>query len=202
MCDTAKGFRGPVLAAVLAALLVLPSIAAAQAEVGVVKVVTKPAGAMVFAAGRTYGPTPVLVELPVGTHAVTISYDGYAPVKRTVVLRGGDLVVMQVVLSATQPVSGTGIRVHRTDGQGADAGPGTVFIATSPAGLAVFMNGQMVPQPTPVAFDIRAGIYELTLEQGGNVVYRKTVFVRTGRTLELDLIVKRRRKIDDSDPWK
>jgi len=65
----------------------------------------------------------------------------------------------------------------------------------------VFMNDMFVPQPTPVAFDLRAGVYQIRIEEDGAPVYNKSVFVRAGRTVDLDIIIKRRRRIDDSDPW-
>lgn len=166
---------------------------------GIVKVVTKPKGAMVKVGGKTYGPTPVFIELPVGQHQLVISQDGYTTVKRKVVVEKDKYKRTDVVFGRlTQNV----IRVHRTGAGEPDAGPSTIALATSPPGLTVFMNGLVVPQPTPVIFDIRAGIYELTLEQDGQIVYRKTVFARAGKTLNLDIAVNRRRRIDDSDPWK
>ena len=80
--------------------------------------------------------------------------------------------------------------------------PGTVTIATTPSGLTVFMNDYLVPQPTPVLFDVRAGIYELVIEDNDEVVLRKTVFVQPGQTLSLELNIKKVRRIDYDDPWK
>ena len=166
---------------------------------GIVKVVTKPKGAMVKVGGKTYGPTPVLIELSVGKHQLIIYRDGYPPEKRKVFVEKNKLKRTDVALT---PLAKNTIRVHRTEAGAEDAGPATVALSTSPPGLTVLMSGLLVPQPTPVIFDIRAGIYELTLELRGQVVYRKTVFARAGKTLRLDIAVKRRRRIDDSDPWK
>jgi hypothetical protein len=33
------------------------------------------------------------------------------------------------------------------------------------------------------------------------VVHEKTIFVRPGRTSEYEFAIKRRRNIDDKDPW-
>ncbi len=187
-------------AAGIAVLCVLLGTVDCHAETtsGVVKVVTRPAGAAVAVAGKSYSPTPVLIELPVGKHKLVVTRAGYAPANKSVIVKKGMVVRADVELGATP---GDDIRVHQTAEGGADAGPGTVTIATNPPGLRVFMGDLFVPQPTPVVFDIRAGIYELAIEQKGEVVFRKTVFVRTGRTLELDLTIRRRRRIDDTDPW-
>ena len=76
------------------------------------------------------------------------------------------------------------IRVHETGDNEADAGPGTVVVVTSPPGLTVFMNEFIVPQATPVAFDVKAGVYELAIQQDGETVYRKTVYVQAGTLLD------------------
>jgi hypothetical protein len=36
----------------------------------------------------------------------------------------------------------------------------------------------------------------------GETVLKKTVFVRAGRTMDLDLQISHQRKIDETDPWK
>lgn len=167
-------------------------------KTGAVKVTSTPAGAHVYTGGKSYGPTPVFVELETGFHTLVITRDGFAPVTRNVTVRKDRLERLEVKL-AVQP--GDAIRVHEMDSGGKDEGPGTVTLVTHPPGLTVYMNDLLVPQTTPVVFDIHSGIYELRLESGGQSVYRKTVFVRAGRLLELELTVKRSRRIDDSDPW-
>lgn len=183
-----------ICSVLIATVCLAPGLDAGSAT-GIVKVVTKPNGATVTVKGKAFGPTPVLIELPVGKHQLIVSCDGYPTEKKRVFVEKDKLVRADVVLASLPKNT---IRVHKT----LDAGPSTVTLATTPPGLTVFMNGLMVPQPTPVVFDIRAGIYKMTLEQDGQVVYRKTVFARAGKTLALDINVKRRRRIDDSDPWK
>ncbi len=140
-----------------------------------------------------------MIELPTGTHKLIVTKAEYASVARIVTVKKDKVVRNRIRLGATP---GNGIRVHRTSEGQPDSGWATVAIATSPRGLTVFMNDLIVPQPTPVVFDIRAGIYELTIEKNGQVVYRKTLFARAGHTLELDLVIHDQRKIDLGDPWK
>jgi len=194
--------NGSIGASVLVGAFLFLAAADAAAEpndVGVVKVSSEPAGAMVYTGGATYGPTPVLFELVPGKHSLIVTRDGYAPVALEVVVQK-DRITRTKARLTVQP--GKGIRVHRTGPGGADAGPGTVTIATEPPGLTVFMNDIQVPLPTPVVFDLKAGVYELRLERDGKVIFRKTVFVRTGEITELDLELVQRRRIDDTDPWK
>jgi hypothetical protein len=186
-------------AAALAAAVVClraPAAGAEPTDVGVVKVSTEPAGAMVYVDGAVFGPTPVLFELEPGKHTLIVTRDGYAPITHEVVVRKEKITRTSVRLGKDP---GRGIRVHDT--RGADAGPGTITIATEPEGLTVFLGEVQVPLATPVAFDYKAGVYELRLEKDGKVLYRKTVFVRAGEVTEIDVDLARRRQIDESDPW-
>jgi hypothetical protein len=166
---------------------------------GVAKVSSSPPGAVVYIAGREYGPTPVFIELSPGEHEMMVSLDGYPPKKKRLSVMAGRVSYSQIKF---KPGRSPGIRVHDTRKNGPDAGPGTVNVATDPPGLSVRMNQDLVPKETPVSFDIRAGAYEMTVEKSGQVLLKKTVFVRAGRTLELDFKIKHRRQIDEDDPWK
>ena len=167
---------------------------------GIVKVVSQPEGASVYLNGRVFGPTPVLVELAKGTHSLVISLDGYPPKKRDVTIKEGRVIQTKVVFTSEVPKNG--IRVHELQKGGKDAGPGTVLVTTEPAGLVVIIDGKVVSKRTPVAFDIHSGVYRLKIKQDGDVVLEKTVFVRAGRTSEYEFAVKKRRSIDDKDPWR
>jgi PEGA domain-containing protein len=170
-----------------------------QSQTGVIKVTSKPLGAKVYIAGKIFGKTPILVEIAAGRHTLTVSRDGYAPVTRPVMVSTNKMIHTHISLGPAPRKDE--IRVHNTGPDGEDSGPGTVTVTTQPSGLTVFMNDMFVPQPTPVAFDLRAGVYQIRIEEDGAPVYNKSVFVRAGRTVDLDIIIKRRRRIDDSDPW-
>jgi hypothetical protein len=205
-----------LLGAIVAAFVVLgaPVPLDAQNRTGVLKINTNPPGATVEVDGRVYGQSPQIIELPAGKHRVLLKRPGYESVVRTVIIKQDRILRTTVRLEPTRapvkapprPAPGAededDIRVHETGDNEPDAGPGTVVVVTSPPGLTVFMNEFIVPQATPVAFDVKAGVYELAIQQDGETVYRKTVYVQAGRTLELDLLIKKVRKIDYSDPWK
>ena len=56
-------------------------------EVGAVKLVTEPTGAVVSIAGLPKGNTPQTVEAPVGQMKFKIEYDGYESIERAVVVQ-------------------------------------------------------------------------------------------------------------------
>ncbi len=185
------------------AVLLFCHAALAQAPTGIVKITSKPEGATVKVAGVTMGKTPALLELPCGKHKIVISRRGYKPASKRVVVKENKILRAHVKLVAIRPTkkkaAKSDILVRKLD---ESAEPGTVTIATTPPGLTVFMNDYLVPQPTPVLFDVRAGIYELIIEDNDEVVLRKTVFVQPGQTLTLELNIKKVRRIDYDDPWK
>ena len=171
----------------------------AESRSGIVKVVSKPEGASVYLNGRIYGPTPVLLELKPGVHSLVVSMDGYPPKVRKIQVQAGRVVTDVVELNGD--IEKNEIRIHDLKKGGKDAGPGTVTVTTEPPGLTVEINNMVVKKKTPVAFDIHSGIYRLRIRQDGQVVVEKTLFVRAGRTTDLDFTVKKRRSIDDKDPW-
>jgi hypothetical protein len=201
-----KTFR-LILPWMLLAAAAMVTDARADDEMGGLKVTTKPAGAKVYVDGRLRGKTPLLLEVTTGMHTVEVRNPGYKTVKKKVKVTSDKIVRLNFSLTKQKtrksPKTTTNqIRVHDTKAGGPDSGPGTVTVVTSPPGLTVFLDEYYIPQPTPVAFDVKAGVYELRVEQDGDTVYRKTVFVQAGRTLDLDLVIKKTRKIDYSDPWK
>jgi len=196
-----------LLAGLLLAVLAVASHAHANGSTGGLKITTDPPGARVFVDGRPHGKTPVLLEVPAGMHDIEVQIAGYKTVKKKVKVSTDSILRLDFKLTKDKAKKGAKtttnqIRVHDTAAGGADSGPGTVTVVTTPPGLTVFLDEYYIPQPTPVAFDVKAGVYELRVEQDGETVYRKTVFVQAGRTLDLDLVIKKTRKIDYSDPWK
>ncbi len=185
------------------AVLLFCHAAIAEAPTGIVKVTSSPVGATVKIAGVTVGKTPALLELPRGKHKIVISSRGYKPASKRVLVKEDKILHAHVNLVATHPskkkAESTDILVRKLD---ESTESGTVTIATTPPGLTVFMNDYLVPQPTPVLFDVRAGIYEMTIEDNDEVVLRKTLFVQPGQTLSLELNIKKVRRIDYDDPWK
>ena len=175
------------------------SAAVADETVGVVKFVSEPEGATVSVDGRIRGVTPLLLELAAGPHAVLLSMNGYPPKKKHLTVLSGRISVSRFVFDDTLPKNT--IRVHDMKAGGLDSGPGTVAIITDPPGLTVRMNKQTVSRVTPVSFDIHSGIYKLQIMQRDTVLLEKTVVVYAGRSLELEYSVRKRRTIDETDPW-
>ncbi len=181
-------------------IAVWASSAFADDSKGIAKISSEPPGASVYVNGAQYGPTPVFIELVPGRYEMTVSIDGFPPQNQTLSVVAVSLKNANVKFK-NAPKSSI-IRVHDTEKGGPDAGPGTVNVATDPPGLTLYMNREKVSRPTPVSFDIAAGTYLLSVIDKGDTVLKRTIFVRAGRTLDLDLQISHQRKIDETDPWK
>jgi peroxiredoxin len=69
------------------------------------KVTSTPSGAAVQVGGKTVGKTPVTLQLAAGTHTLTITRSGYAPVRRTVTVKKGASASLTVKLTASAPAA-------------------------------------------------------------------------------------------------
>jgi serine/threonine protein kinase len=64
--------------------------AVADKRMGKLKVMSKPAWAIVSIDGKVYGETPVVVDLPAGKHKLVVTGPSKKKLERTVTIRGGD----------------------------------------------------------------------------------------------------------------
>ncbi|HET6780697.1 MAG TPA: PEGA domain-containing protein [bacterium] len=117
-----------------------------------------PSGATVQINGRAAGKTPVTVKLAAGTHKLTISRSGYAPVTRTVTVKKGVTASLTVKLAASS----------RASKPKAAATPAKV--ASSPA--------KRSPAPTNTAKLLRVGAQApaITLKDSTGRVHRLGAF--------------------------
>ena len=208
----------------LVAMAILFSFASAAAPqrvaTGILNIDSTPSGAEVFVDDKMRGTTPIMLEVQAKPHKIHLERKGYKPHTATIKVKKNKVIRTRIKLKK-QPkekqTTGTapkrrqssapnairlkeGIRIHdaRTKTE-----PGTVFLDTTPQSLTASINGYTISKTTPVAFDIRPGIYELKLfNKKKEVVYKKTIFVRSGKTLSLDIIIQKKRTIDYTDPWK
>ncbi len=67
---------------------------------GALEIVTRPAGAQVDINGRPAGESPLIVELPVGTHELQISLDNHLPSKHSAKVAAGKRTKLELDLSA------------------------------------------------------------------------------------------------------
>jgi hypothetical protein len=186
---------------------------AATPGTGILNISSTPTGAKLIVNGKERGVTPQILELPVGAHKILLTLEGCENLESNINIVADKVTRLQLKMKPlkkaapsltmhVKPMVPTEaiVRVHTAE---ENQKPGTILLATTPPGLTAYIDQHQVPQVTPVSFDIRPGIYELTLRsQSGEILYRKTIFVRPEERLELDIVVRKQRSIDYSDPWR
>lgn len=200
--------------AVLFIAISSPGISFAQGvSTGILNIDSAPTGASVFVDGKMRGKTPVLVEVQATSHEIVVKHNGYQPHRESIIVKQNKVLRTTISLKKKSPAKSLapkknppaikvkkGIKVYVPKDNDE---PGTIFLTTAPKSLTAYVNGFKISKTTPVAFDIRPGIYELQLKNDTNeIVYKKTVFVRSGKTLSMDIIIQKKRTIDYTDPWK
>jgi hypothetical protein len=191
------------VSALICMTVALPALS--QAKTGILNITSDPTGALVYIDGKMKGTTPILLEIPATEHDVVLEQQGYDTYRARIRVVQDKVFRTNVVLKKpTQDKPKielkNDIQIHQP---AENAEPGTVFLTTTPERLTAYVDGFAISRPTPVAFDIRPGIYELMLKNDrSEIVYKKTIFVRSGKTLSLDIIIQKKRTIDYSDPWK
>lgn len=172
---------------------------------GILNISSVPSGALVFVDGKMKGTTPILLEISATEHEIMLEQQGYDTYKSKITVKKDKVFRTSIALKKKTGNKAKisvkkDIQIHKPE---ESAEPGTVFLATTPPELTAYVDGYAISKTTPVAFDIRPGIYELVLKnEKSEVVYKKTIFVRSGKTLTLDIIIQKKRTIDYSDPWK
>ncbi len=191
------------IAVLISLTVALPALS--QVKTGILNITSDPSGALVYVDGKMKGTTPILLEIPATEHDVVLEQQGYDSYRARIRIVQDKVFRTNIVLK--KPVQDkpkielkNDIQIHQP---AENAEPGTVFLTTTPERLTAYVDGFAIARPTPVAFDIRPGIYELMLKNDrSEIVYKKTIFVRSGKTLSLDIIIQKKRTIDYSDPWK
>jgi hypothetical protein len=138
------------------ATTVVPAIARPE---GVVRVISRPAGAQVLVDGQARGTAPINLTLPVGQHTLELSS---GDIKRTVpfLIEQGAVVAQYVDLA---PVPGTGA--------------GRLDVTSEPAGARVSVDG-IDRGITPLALaDLTAGEHKITIANADAAVTRTVTVV-------------------------
>lgn len=124
-----------------------------------------PEGAEVFVGGRAVGVTPLVTELPAGTHSVEFRYRGSAQ-------------TVDLTIAAGETVT------ERIEWRG-QRSTGSLKIESQPAGADVLVDGISVGKTPLVVDDVAAGMREVELKLGANSV-RHSVEVKAGRATTID----------------
>jgi hypothetical protein len=132
-----------------------------------VTISTKPSGARVKVAGKSRGTSPVKAELPVGTHEIQVSKDGYVPRSSYLKVADGEPVSISIALEPL--VAPTAKR------------EGTLFISSSPSGALLYVDGSSRGR-TPISVTVTEGTHSLKLVAEGRSPVQKRIRVDFARS--------------------
>ncbi|HSK05244.1 MAG TPA: serine/threonine-protein kinase, partial [Kofleriaceae bacterium] len=132
---------------------------------GTVKFVTMPDDAEITVEGHpTHHGSPWALELAAGVHQITIQRSGYKAWLTSLELSANETQVLRVVL---EPLGGAPASAEAT-----------LSLSTTPSGLEVVLDGQLLPQRTPLRLPIRPGRHVIVVRQDGAEVWRHELDAR------------------------
>jgi serine/threonine-protein kinase len=134
-----------------------------------VDIISSPGGATATLDGRpdTACKTPCSLNAAPGRHIVAITMPGYQVEHRQIEVGSGPLEIPPVVLRSTG---------------------GTLMLSSDPAGAAVLVNGQAVPQTTPAQLALAPGTYQITVQKDGRQ-NTSSVEIRSGEIRSLRVLL-------------
>jgi serine/threonine-protein kinase len=141
------------------------NLSAPTADFGVT---TRPSGVEVLINGKSYGPSPVRVNLPPGNYTYTVKPATGQSYDYTVTLRSGDIITKTVTLNNA-------------------ATTGIVETHTIPLGATVLADGSPVNGKTPTSFRLPVGTHTLVISLSGYRPVQQQVTVTENATTTVNV---------------
>ena len=153
--------------------------------VGTVKFSTEPVDADITIEGKlAHSGSPWSTELEGGVHQIQIERKGYKAWLTSIELSAQETQTLRVVL---EPL-GTASPV-------ADA---TLILRTTPSGLDVLLDGELLPVKTPIKMPIKVGPHTIVLKENGAEAWRQDLVARPSTDYEftpsMDAVHQRERE--------
>lgn len=147
------------------------------ATTGTLAVASNPQGAQVLVNGRAVGNAPVNVTLQPGQYNLELRLQGYDVFRQTVSVAAGQTVTVTANL-AQQAVNGL------------------LAISSNPQGAQVLINGRAVGN-TPTNVSVQPGQYNVEIRLSGYDVFRTTVSVSAGQTVNINAPLQAERRVGE-----
>jgi hypothetical protein len=144
-----------------------------------------PAGASILVDGNETGKlTPAQVQVPEGSHKVTLKLQGWHTAETTVTLKAGESYNFAPTL-AKDTAKPFGF-FRKVFGPGDPANKGTLIIRTHPAGATVLVDGAEMPRKTPIPrAPMNPGKYHVTIKLPGYKTIERDVTIEKGKVVDL-----------------
>jgi serine/threonine protein kinase len=151
---------------------------AAKPQTGKVKFVIEPPDSTVKIAGiEPHNGSPYAVDLDPGQIQVQIQHDGFRSYVTTVDLSAGETQTLRVVLE-----------------QGGKSNTAGLALDSTPPGLVAILDGNELPQRTPLKMEVQPGPHVVTLKQNGAEVWRQEFMASADQNIEYKPILTEEKK--------
>jgi len=145
-----------------------------------------PVGASVFVDGSETGKlTPAQIQVPEGSHKITLKLQGWHTAETNAMLKPGDAFSFAPVLSKDSAARPFGF-FRKVFGPGDPATKGTLIIRTRPPGATVLVDGTEMPRKTPIPrAPMEPGKYHVTVKLQGYKTLERDVTIVKGQVVDL-----------------
>ncbi len=145
-----------------------PSLRPARAAGGSLRVIVRPAGALVSLDGEALGEAPAGREgIAPGEHIIEATAEGYLPGQQPVTIEDGRQKVVSITLQAVE------------------LAPGRIVVNSSAAGAVVIVDGEERGSPPVVIENATAGTHAIAVRATGRREYRTTCNVGPGNDCDI-----------------
>ena len=136
------------------------------------KVDSVPSRAKVYVDGKSYGVTPLNLNITTGKHEVKITKEGY-----------------EDSINKVYPETGKDLTVKLTPKVTSQVKNGSLAVDSNPSGALVYINNELISTPTPlIGYALKPGTYSLKISKFGYIDYTTTIEMKSGEAKDLGSI--------------
>lgn len=157
-----------------------------QGQTGLLIVFAKPHGASVYWEGRLLGVTPLLTQMPLGSHQLTIRKKGYLPQQKKAKIRVEKAFRLKVLLQRNPAAP------KRPSAPPPAKNAVQLLLRSEPPGR-IYLNGRFLGMTPFISDGLRPGTYRLQVRRRGYFSHRRTLHLKGGRRYKLKIHLVPRR---------
>ena len=131
---------------------------------------------------------------PPGEHELTIFLEGYETITQKLLFQPGETLDIRQRMTPLAPGASSGPRPPFGDSPAPQSDFGTLSVRVQPADATLLVDGDEWAAPEgdgPILIDLPEGTHEIEVRKDGLPAYRRTVQIRAGRTLPLNVSLSR-----------
>ncbi|MBA3462882.1 MAG: protein kinase [Deltaproteobacteria bacterium] len=150
-----------------------PQPRVAPRTVGTVKFNTEPPTANITIEGKlVHSGSPWATELPAGVHQIQIEAKGYKSWLTSLELSAAETQTLRVVL---EPL-----------GTASTVAEATLILRSTPSGLDAYLDGELLPNKTPIKMPIKVGPHRVSIKQNGVEVWHQDLNAKASANYEFE----------------